>query len=109
LSKSAFYGIGNIQVTINDCSVLKFLPLSCELSIVIGCHCHFLGEKCGDENIELFCTQFNSCVYSYGHRISSGILLSIRLTFKIFVTEILSRTIKMIDQLTSMSKIPMWG
>jgi hypothetical protein len=92
LSKSAFYGIGNIQVTINDCSVLKFLPLSCELSIVIGCHCHFLGEKCGDENIELFCTQFNSCVYSYGHRISSVILLSIQkklvsLSFIVIMTD----------------------
>jgi hypothetical protein len=36
------------------------------------CHCHLLGEKCGDKifvkltiesrNIELFCTQFNSRV-----------------------------------------------
>jgi hypothetical protein len=44
------------------------------------CHCNFLGEKCGygilfifgkltteSRNIELFCTQFNSRVYSHIH------------------------------------------
>jgi hypothetical protein len=45
--------------------------VNCQFS---RCHCHFLGEKCGDEififvkltvesrNIELFATQFNSRV-----------------------------------------------
>jgi hypothetical protein len=53
---------------------MKFLPLSRELSIFVAVS-YFLGEKCDDEafiyffeltieskNIELFCTQFNSCV-----------------------------------------------
>jgi hypothetical protein len=36
--------------------VMKFLLLSCELSIFVACrcHCHFLGEKCGDEDFIYF-------------------------------------------------------
>jgi hypothetical protein len=58
-----------IVVEAGHVHVMKFLPLSCELSI--------LGEMCGDDyfilflfkltieskSIELFCTQFNSCMY----------------------------------------------
>jgi hypothetical protein len=77
-----------IAVEVGHAHVITFLSLSCELSVLsfvavtfvfCRCHCHFLGEKCGDEifiyfefilscfainfrNIELFCTQFNSCV-----------------------------------------------
>jgi hypothetical protein len=54
-----------IAVEVGHAHVMKFLPLSCEF---------FLGEKCGDvlfilcklmiesKNVELFCTQFNSCL-----------------------------------------------
>jgi hypothetical protein len=56
---------------------MKFLPLSCELSIFVDVTVIFLGEKCGDDyfilflfkltiefkSIQLFCTQFNSCMY----------------------------------------------
>jgi hypothetical protein len=73
-----------IVVEAGHAHVMKFLQLSGNFC---RCHCHFLGEKCGDdnfiyflkltiesENIELFCTtnsknievffctQFNSCV-----------------------------------------------
>jgi hypothetical protein len=30
--------------------VMKFLPLSCELSIFVAVTVIFLGEKCGDED-----------------------------------------------------------
>jgi hypothetical protein len=55
--------------------VMKFLPLSCELTIIVDVTVIFLGEKCcvdyfiffkltiESKSIELFCTQFNSCVY----------------------------------------------
>jgi hypothetical protein len=63
-----------IIVEAGHAHVMKFLPLSCELSIYVAVT-HFLGEKWGNENfvnffkltvgsknIELFCTQFNSRV-----------------------------------------------
>jgi hypothetical protein len=34
--------------------VMKFLPLSCELSIFVAVTVIFLGEKCGDENFIFF-------------------------------------------------------
>jgi hypothetical protein len=39
-----------IVVEVGHAHVITFLPLSCELSVLsLCCHCHFLGEKCGDE------------------------------------------------------------
>jgi hypothetical protein len=37
-----------IVVEVGHAHVITFLQLSCELSFC-QCHCHFLGEKCGDE------------------------------------------------------------
>jgi hypothetical protein len=56
---------------------MKFLPLSCELSIFVDVTVILFCEKCGGDyfilflfkltieskSIELFCTQFNSCMY----------------------------------------------
>jgi hypothetical protein len=39
-----------IVVEAGHAHVMKFLPLSCELYNFYCCHCHFLGEKCGDED-----------------------------------------------------------
>jgi hypothetical protein len=69
-----------IVVEAGHVHVMKFLPLSCELSIFVDVTViifRFLGEKCGDDyfilfylkltieskSMELFCTQFNSCMY----------------------------------------------
>jgi hypothetical protein len=41
-----------IVVEVGHAHVITFLPLSCELC---RCHCHFLGEKCGDEDFIYFC------------------------------------------------------
>jgi hypothetical protein len=37
-----------IVVEVGHAHVITFLSLSCELSVLL-CHCHFLGEKYGDE------------------------------------------------------------
>jgi hypothetical protein len=39
-----------IVVEAGHAHVMKFLPLSCELSIFVAVAVFFLGEKCGDEN-----------------------------------------------------------
>jgi hypothetical protein len=41
-----------IVVEAGHAHVMEFSPLSCELSFC-RCHCHFLGEKCGDEDFFL--------------------------------------------------------
>jgi hypothetical protein len=65
-----------IVVEAGHVHVMKFLPLLCELSIFVDVTVIFLGEKCGDhyfilfffkltiefKSIELFCTQFNTCI-----------------------------------------------
>jgi hypothetical protein len=64
-----------IVVEAGHAHVVKFLPLSCELSIfvavtvifqvksaVMSILLIFLKLKIESNNIELFCTQFNSCV-----------------------------------------------
>jgi hypothetical protein len=43
-----------IVVEVGHAHVITFLQLSCELSFC-QCHCHFLGEKCGDEVFIYFC------------------------------------------------------
>jgi hypothetical protein len=66
-----------IVVEAGHVHVMKFLPLSCELSIFVNVIVIFLSEMCGDDyfilflfkltieskSIDLFCTQFNSCMY----------------------------------------------
>jgi hypothetical protein len=42
-----------IVVEVGHAHVITFLQLSCELSFC-QCHCHFLGEKCGDEVFIIF-------------------------------------------------------
>jgi hypothetical protein len=39
-----------IVVEAGHAHVMTFLLLSCELSIFVAVTCHFLGEKCGDED-----------------------------------------------------------
>jgi hypothetical protein len=42
-----------IVVEAGHAHVMKCLPLSCELSIFVGCR-HYLCENCGDENFTYF-------------------------------------------------------
>jgi hypothetical protein len=42
-----------IVVEASHAHVIKFLSPHCELSLFLS-HCHFLGEKCDDENCIYF-------------------------------------------------------
>jgi hypothetical protein len=48
-----------IVVEVGHAHVITYLPLSCELSVVSLSLsffvCHFLGEKCGEEDFIYFC------------------------------------------------------
>jgi hypothetical protein len=46
-----------IVVEVGHAHVITFLQLSCELSFC-QCHCHFLGEKCGDAVFIYFCLKW---------------------------------------------------
>jgi hypothetical protein len=89
-----------IVVEAGHVHVMKFLPLSCELSIFVDVTVIFLGEKCGvdyfvlfiffkltieSKSIELFCTQFNSCVYKIKIKNVVHIIFVINFSTSLFI------------------------
>jgi hypothetical protein len=53
-----------IVVEAGHAHVMKFLTLSCELSIFVAVTVIFLGEKCGDENF-LYFFKINDCIQKH--------------------------------------------
>jgi hypothetical protein len=89
-----------IVVEAGHVHVMKFLPLSCELSIFVDVTViFFFCEKCGGDyfilfffkltieskSIDLFCTQFNSCMYKIKIKNVVHIIFVINFSTSLFI------------------------